>query len=78
MAVIESVPLGPGKSLSLVQVAGRCFLVGATKDQISALAELSPAECAFDQQPRAVSLKDWSKLVWTRTGGDPAEGASSA
>lgn len=77
MSVIESVPLGPGKSLSLVRVAGRCFLVGTTKDQVSTLAELSPAELAANEPAQGVSFKQWSKLLWEKRAGQ-AEGASSA
>ncbi len=77
MSVIESVALGPAKSLSLVRVAGRCFLVGTTKDQVSTLAELSLTELAVGEPAQAVSFKQWSKLVCGK-GGGRAKGASSA
>ena len=77
MSVIESVPLGPGKSLSLVRVAGRCFLVGTTKDQVSTLTELSLTELAVGEPAQGVSFKEWSKLAWGKRAGR-AKGASSA
>ena len=69
MSVIESVALGSAKSLSLVRVAGRCFLVGTTKDQVSTLAELSLTELAVGDSVPTVSFKEWSKLVWEKGGG---------
>ena len=77
MSVIESVALGPAKSLSLVRVAGRCLLVGTTKDQVSTLAELSLTELDVGESAPTVSFKEWSKLVWKK-GGGRAKGASSA
>lgn len=43
MSVLETVHLGPRKSMHLVQVGSRRLLVGSTRDQVSMLAEVSDA-----------------------------------
>ena len=77
LSLIESVSLGPGKSLSLVRVAGRCFLVGATKDQVSTVAELSMAELTANEPAQRVSFTEWTQSFWGKRQGR-AKGASSA
>lgn len=39
--VLESAAMGPGRSLHLVAVGGRCFLVGATAQQMTMLGEVT-------------------------------------
>ena len=41
LRVVETVGLGPNRSLHLVQVGGRLLLVGATAQEITALADLT-------------------------------------
>ena len=41
MAVVETVHLGPRTTVHLVEAAGRRFMLGATRDRVSMLAELT-------------------------------------
>lgn len=41
MTVVETVHLGPRTTVHLVEVASRRFMLGATRDRVSMLAELS-------------------------------------
>ncbi|HKK33479.1 MAG TPA: flagellar biosynthetic protein FliO [Desulfomicrobiaceae bacterium] len=49
MRVVESCPLGPRKSVCLVRVRDREFLLGVTQQQISLLGETSPEEDPRDK-----------------------------
>ena len=42
--VVETVALGPGKSLSVVAVGSRSFLLAATNDRISLVSELETSD----------------------------------
>jgi flagellar biogenesis protein FliO len=43
VSLVETVYLGPRKAVHLLEVEGRRFLVGSTKDGVSMLAEVSPS-----------------------------------
>jgi len=45
------VALGPGKSLSLVTVGGKSFLLAATNDRISLISELAASDLTIEVDP---------------------------
>ena len=44
LSVVETLPLGPNKTLSLVRVGQRLFLLAATNERMSLISELDPEE----------------------------------
>lgn len=46
LRVIESVPLGPGQSLHLVELAGRGLLVASSRDRCELLCEMDTLPAA--------------------------------
>ena len=49
--VVETVALGPGKSLSVVAVGSRSFLLAATNDRISLVSELETSDLNIAADP---------------------------
>ena len=49
--VVETVSLGPGKSLSVVAVGSRSFLLAATNDRISLVSELETSDLNIAADP---------------------------
>ena len=49
--VVETVALGPGKSLSVVAVGSRSFLLAATNDRISLVSELETSDLRVAADP---------------------------
>ena len=50
LRVVDAVPLGAGRSLTVVRSGERFFLLGATPHSISLIAELGPDDVAGFQQ----------------------------
>ncbi len=48
LEVVETVALGPGKSLSLVAVGNKSFLLAATNDRISLVSELQASDLKIE------------------------------
>ncbi len=48
LEVVETVALGPGKSLSLVAVGNKSFLLAATNDRISLVSELQESDLKIE------------------------------
>ncbi len=46
LAVVETLAIGPNKTLSLVRVGPRLFLLAATNERVSLVSELNPDELA--------------------------------
>ena len=44
LKVLDSVALAPGRTVALVEVAGRCLLVGTTATRVDKLAEFPAAD----------------------------------
>ena len=53
LAVVEALHLGPRKSLHLLQVGNRRYLVAGSRDQVSVLVEVTAAFPFVDQASRA-------------------------
>ena len=53
LEVVETVALGPGKSLSVVAVGSRSFLLAATNDRISLVSELETGDLKVAVDPGA-------------------------
>lgn len=51
LEVVETVALGPGKSLSVVTVGSRSFLLAATNDRISLVSELETSDLKVAVDP---------------------------
>ena len=51
LEVVETVALGPGKSLSVVAVGSRSFLLAATNDRISLVSELETGDLKVAVDP---------------------------
>ncbi len=46
LAVVETLAIGPNKTLSLVRVGPRLFLLAAANERVSVISELNPDELA--------------------------------
>jgi flagellar biogenesis protein FliO len=65
--VVETVPLAPGKCLSVVKVAGRAMLLATTNDAVTLLSELDPETLEGEreqlleapQNPQPFSARRW-------------------
>ena len=60
MTIVEAISVGPQKTLQIVRVGETYMVVGVSKDQITYLREIDPAELVFKTQEEAVSF---SKLL---------------
>lgn len=56
LRLVEAVPLGPGRTLCLVEVGGRFLLLGVTAHQVTLLTELDKADIALMDKPKEESL----------------------
>jgi flagellar protein FliO/FliZ len=70
LRIIERCPLSPRQTLWLVEVAGRYFLLGATDQQVTRLAELEPG--TIPPPPERPSLRE---LLSRKKDPDPDRGA---
>lgn len=55
LAIVSSIPMGGGRTLSTIQFGDRILLVGATPQNISLLAEEIPFDSEFSRRPRSVA-----------------------
>lgn len=55
LAIVSSIPMGGGRTLSTIQFGDRILLVGATAQNISLLAEEVPFDNEFSRRPRSVA-----------------------
>lgn len=68
--VIETTTLGPGRTVTLVQVAGRCLLLGTTGERIERLTEFATGELPVVEEGDAGSAKSrWGRLRRTTAAG---------
>ena len=68
--IVETRTLSSGRSLTLVQVAGRCLLLGATGERIERLAEFSAGELPAVEEGDAGSARSrWGRLRRTMAAG---------
>jgi flagellar biosynthetic protein FliO len=58
MRLVETIYLGPKKSLHLVTVAGRQYLVGSGREGLTMLSEVPAAEGSFDEHLRNATARD--------------------
>jgi flagellar biosynthetic protein FliO len=63
LKVMESLPLGPKKSIHLVKAADRVFVLGAADGQISMLLELKKDEIAKLQENNTKKARSFSKAL---------------
>lgn len=68
--IVETTVLGPGRTVTLVQVAGRCLLLGTTSERIERLAEFAAGELPVVEEGDAESAKSrWGRLRRTTAAG---------
>ena len=65
LAVVETLPLGPNKTLSLVRVGQGLFLLAATNERVSLISELDP-DAMSDCLPEEGKVLPFSALFSRR------------
>lgn len=68
MKVVECLALGPNKSLAIVTVGGRFFLLGIAAEQISLLTELTEADLEAGANDGAGAKDGFSEILRRQLG----------
>lgn len=56
--VLENLPLGPNRSVCIVEIAGRVFLLGVTDGSITLLSEITDTEMIGDLREKHLAAND--------------------
>lgn len=77
MRLVDTLPLGPGRALYLVEVAGRMLVIGASGQQIERLATVSDPEKVAELRRHVVTSPFASGVGYRRHRGRGAGDSSS-